>query len=462
MIFNIDKETMPREKIREIQLSRLQDLCRRVYANVPFYRRSFDEKGIKPADVQSLDDLKFLPFTLKQDMRNNYPYGLFAVPMEMIQRIHASSGTTGKATVVGYTKRDIETWAECAARSLAAAGATANDIVQVSYGYGLFTGGLGAHYGAERLGATVIPMSGGSTKRQVQLMRDFGATVLCCTPSYALHLHDAGLEIGINIKDLPLRLGVFGAEPWTEEMRREIEDKLGITATNIYGLSEIMGPGVSQSCAKEQHGMHIWEDHFLPEIIDPVSGEILPECDEQDGLHVAEDHFFVEILDPETHEPVPDGEWGELVITTLTKQGIPLVRYRTRDITSLNYTPCSCGRTHVRMNRITGRSDDMLIIRGVNVFPSQIESLLLEVQGVSPHYQLILTRENNLDYVEVQVELDGAMFSDAIKDLQQREQRIQKGIKEFLGVTTKVRLVEPHSIPRSEGKAVRVIDKRRI
>ena len=431
MIFNIDKETMPREKIREIQLSRLQDLCRRVYANVPFYRRSFDEKGIKPADVQSLDDLKFLPFTLKQDMRNNYPYGLFAGPMEMIQRIHASSGTTGKATVVGYTKRDIETWAECAARSLAAAGATANDIVQVSYGYGLFTGGLGAHYGAERLGATVIPMSGGSTKRQVQLMRDFGATVLCCTPSYALHLHDAGLEIGINIKDLPLRLGVFGAEPWTEEMRREIEDKLGITATNIYGLSEIMGPGVSQSCAKEQHGMHIWEDHFLPEIIDPVSGEILPE-----------------------------GSTGELVITTLTKQGIPLVRYRTRDITSLNYTPCSCGRTHVRMNRITGRSDDMLIIRGVNVFPSQIESLLLEVQGVSPHYQLILTRENNLDYVEVQVELDGAMFSDAIKDLQQREQRIQKGIKEFLGVTTKVRLVEPHSIPRSEGKAVRVIDRR--
>ena len=431
MIFNIDKETMPREKIREIQLSRLQDLCRRVYANVPFYRRSFDEKGIKPSDVQSLDDLKFLPFTLKQDMRNNYPYGLFAVSMEMIQRIHASSGTTGKATVVGYTKRDIETWAECAARSLAAAGATANDIVQVSYGYGLFTGGLGAHYGAERLGATVIPMSGGSTKRQVQLMRDFGATVLCCTPSYALHLHDAGLEIGINIKDLPLRLGVFGAEPWTEEMRREIEDKLGITATNIYGLSEIMGPGVSQSCAKEQHGMHIWEDHFLPEIIDPVSGEILPE-----------------------------GSTGELVITTLTKQGIPLVRYRTRDITSLNYTPCSCGRTHVRMNRITGRSDDMLIIRGVNVFPSQIESLLLEVQGVSPHYQLILTRENNLDYVEVQVELDGAMFSDAIKDLQQREQRIQKGIKEFLGVTTKVRLVEPHSIPRSEGKAVRVIDRR--
>ena len=431
MIFNIDKETMPREEIRKIQLTRLQDLCRRVYANVPFYRRSFDEKGIKPADIQTLDDLKYLPFTVKQDMRNNYPYGLFAVPMEMIERIHASSGTTGKATVVGYTKRDIEVWAECAARALAAAGATASDLVHVAYGYGLFTGGLGAHYGAERLGATVIPMSGGSTKRQVQLMRDFGATVLCCTPSYALHLYDAGLEAGINIKELPLRLGVFGAEPWTEEMRHDIEDKLGITATNIYGLSEIMGPGVAQSCAKEQHGMHLWEDHFLPDIIDPVTGAVLPE-----------------------------GSTGELVITTLTKQGIPLVRYRTRDITSLNYTPCSCGRTHVRMNRITGRSDDMLIIRGVNVFPSQIESLLLEVQGVSPHYQLILTRENNLDNVEVQVELDGAMFSDAIKDLQQREKQIQKGIKEFLGVTTKVRLVEPHSIPRSEGKAVRVVDKR--
>ena len=431
MIFNIDKETMPREEIRKVQLDRLQDLCRRVYANVPFYRRSFDEKGIKPADIQSLDDLKNLPFTVKQDMRDNYPYGMFAVPMEMIERIHASSGTTGKATVVGYTKRDIQVWAECAARALAAAGASSSDLVHVAYGYGLFTGGLGAHYGAERLGATVIPMSGGSTKRQVQLMRDFGATVLCCTPSYALHLYDAGLEAGIDIKKLPLRLGVFGAEPWTEEMRHEIEDKLGITATNIYGLSEIMGPGVAQSCAKEQRGMHLWEDHFIPEIIDPATGEVLPE-----------------------------GSTGELVITTLSKQGIPLIRYRTRDITSLNYTPCSCGRTHVRMNRITGRSDDMLIIRGVNVFPSQIESLLLEVHGVSPHYQLILTRDNNLDNVEVQVELDGAMFSDAIKDLQQREKQIQKGIKEFLGVTTRVRLVEPHSIPRSEGKAVRVVDKR--
>ena len=431
MIFNIDKETMPREKIREIQLSRLQDLCRRVYANVPFYRRSFDEKGIKPADVQSLDDLKFLPFTLKQDMRNNYPYGLFAVPMEMIQRIHASSGTTGKATVVGYTKRDIEMWAECAARSLAAAGATANDIVQVSYGYGLFTGGLGAHYGAERLGATVIPMSGGSTKRQVQLMRDFGATVLCCTPSYALHLYDAGLEIGINIKDLPLRLGVFGAEPWTEEMRREIEDKLGITATNIYGLSEIMGPGVSQSCAKEQYGMHIWEDHFLPEIIDPATGEVLPE-----------------------------GSTGELVITTLTKQGIPLVRYRTRDITSLNYTPCSCGRTHVRMNRITGRSDDMLIIRGVNVFPSQIESVLVGQPGIGPHYEIVVTREHFTDHLQVKVELVDASLLEKYSELEKVRDRIRAQLRTVLQLDVEVTLVSPNTLKRFEGKAKRVTDLR--
>ena len=431
MLFNIKQETLPREEMEALQLRRLRDLCNRVYANVPFYRKRFDEAGITPADIKSLADLKLLPFTEKQDLRNHYPYGLFAVPKDHIVRLHASSGTTGKSVVVGYTQRDLETWAELMARSLAAAGVVRSDVVHVAYGYGLFTGGLGAHYGAERLGATVVPASGGATRRQAGLLRDFGATVLCATPSYGLHLWEASMEVGVNFRDLPLRVGVFGAEPWSEAMRRDIEDKMDISAMNIYGLSEIMGPGVSQSCAKEQHGMHIWEDHFLPEIIDPVSGEILPE-----------------------------GSTGELVITTLTKQGIPLVRYRTRDITSLNYTPCSCGRTHVRMNRITGRSDDMLIIRGVNVFPSQIESLLLEVQGVSPHYQLILTRENNLDYVEVQVELDGAMFSDAIKDLQQREQRIQKGIKEFLGVTTKVRLVEPHSIPRSEGKAVRVIDRR--
>ena len=429
--WNPTMETMPREQLRALQDERLRDVVRRVYEHVPFYRNKMQQLGITPNDIHGVEDLHLLPFTEKKDLRNNYPFGLFAVPQSEIVRIHASSGTTGKPSVAGYTSGDIDRWAELMARAMYCANVGKNDIVQVAYGYGLFTGGLGAHYGAERVGASVIPMSGGNTVRQLMLMEDFGSTALCCTPSYALNLADAMEREGITLDRIRLKSGIFGAEPWTEEMRREIEDKLGITATNIYGLSEIMGPGVSQSCAKEQHGMHIWEDHFLPEIIDPVSGEILPE-----------------------------GSTGELVITTLTKQGIPLVRYRTRDITSLNYTPCSCGRTHVRMNRITGRSDDMLIIRGVNVFPSQIESLLLEVQGVSPHYQLILTRENNLDYVEVQVELDGAMFSDAIKDLQQREQRIQKGIKEFLGVTTKVRLVEPHSIPRSEGKAVRVIDRR--
>ena len=431
MYFQPEIETMSREELLDLQLERMKWCVQYAYDNVPFYQKSFKDAGVEPGDLKTLEDITKFPFVLKQDMRDNYPDGLFAVPRSKVVRLHASSGTTGQATVVGCTENDLKHWGECFARGLAICDCDENATMQIAYGYGLFTGGLGAHRGGETAGCAVIPISSGNTKRQIQMLKDMQVDVLACTPSYALHLYDAGLEIGINIKDLPLRLGVFGAEPWTEEMRREIEDKLGITATNIYGLSEIMGPGVSQSCAKEQHGMHIWEDHFLPEIIDPATGEVLPE-----------------------------GSTGELVITTLTKQGIPLVRYRTRDITSLNYTPCSCGRTHVRMNRITGRSDDMLIIRGVNVFPSQIESLLLEVQGVSPHYQLILTRENNLDYVEVQVELDGAMFSDAIKDLQQREQRIQKGIKEFLGVTTKVRLVEPHSIPRSEGKAVRVIDKR--
>ena len=433
MIFNMDKETMPREQLQELQLRRLKDMCHRVYANVPFYHRRFDEIGMTPSDIRSLDDLKFLPFTEKQDLRNGYPFGMFAVPRENIVRLHSSSGTTGKATVVGYTRRDIENWAELVARCLAMAGASAKDSVHVAYGYGLFTGGLGIHYGVERLGATVIPMSGGSTKRQVQILRDFGADVICCTPSYALFLHEAGLEAGIDFSKLPLRIGVFGAEPWSEEMRLDIERKLHLSATNIYGLSEIMGPGVAMECARVKDGMHIFEDHFLPEIIDPITGEQLPE-----------------------------GSTGELVITTLTKEGIPLLRYRTRDITSLNYEPCSCGRTHVRMNRITGRSDDMLIIRGVNVFPTQIEGILLETEGVSPHYQLILTRDGSLDNIEVQVELSDTSFSDAIKDIQQRESRIQKSIKEFLGVTTKVRLVNPRTIARSEGKAVRVIDKRNV
>lgn len=430
-MYDIDKETLPREDLEALQLRRLQDLCARVYANVPFYRKRFEENGIAPADIKSLGDIKYLPFTEKQDLRNHYPYGLFAVPREHIVRIHASSGTTGKATVVGYTARDLEVWAEIMARSLSAAGVNSRDFVHVAYGYGLFTGGLGAHDGAQKLGATVIPASGGATKRQVVLIRDFGATVLCCTPSYALFLAEAALEQGIDFRKLPLRVGVFGAEPWTEAMRLEIEQKMGIDAMNVYGLSEVMGPGVAMECLESKSGMHIWEDHFYPEIIDPVTGEQLP-----------------------------PGSVGELVITTLTKQGLPLIRYRTRDLTHLDYTPCACGRTHARLGRLRGRSDDMLIIRGVNVFPQQIETILLESEGVAPHYQIIVDREGTLDTLEVLVEVADIGFADEIRKLQSREARIQKTIKEFLGVTAKVRLVEPRSIQRSEGKAPRIIDKR--
>jgi len=431
VIFDIKQETMPREELRELQLARLKNQVERVHALVPFYRKRFDELGIKPSDIKSLKDLSLLPFTEKQDLRNHYPFGMFAVPRESIVRLHASSGTTGKATVVGYTRRDIETWADCMARSFAIAGATPSDTIHNAYGYGLFTGGLGAHYGAERLGATVVPVSGGGTKRQAILLRDFAPDVICCTPSYALHLYEAALEIGIDIKELPLRIGIFGAEPWTEEMRRDIEVKLGIKALDIYGLSEVLGPGVGMECIEAQSGLHLQEDHFLFEIIDPVSGEQLP-----------------------------DGEVGELVITTLTKEGIPLIRYRTRDLTSLNPTPCVCGRTFTRMNRIMGRSDDMLIIRGVNVFPSQIESILLETRGLTPHYQLIVDRHGPLDTLEVQVEVDEKHFSDEIKNLQRLERQIQKNIKDYLGVSAAIKLVEPRSIARSEGKAKRIIDKR--
>ncbi|MDR0467055.1 MAG: phenylacetate--CoA ligase, partial [Deltaproteobacteria bacterium] len=409
--------------------------CARVYANVPFYRARFEALGLAPEDVTSLDVLRRLPFTGKQDLRDHYPYALFAVPLENIVRIHASSGTTGKAVAAGYTKRDLETWAEVMARSLRCAGVTPCDFVHVGYGYGLFTGGLGAHYGAELLGATVIPASGGATKRQVHLMRDFKATVLCCTPTYALHVYDTGQEIGVDMKTLPLRVGVFGAEPWSEAMRADIERKLGIDALNIYGLSEVMGPGVAMECLDAKQGMHIQEDIFLPEIIDPV-----------------------------TCEPLPPGETGELVITTLTKEGLPLLRYRTRDLTSLDHTPCRCGRTFARLTRIRGRSDDMLIIRGVNVFPQQIEALLLECEGVSPHYQIMVSREDNLDVLEVRVEFAEGSLDDAdeVRKFQQRERQIQKAIKEYLGVTAKVRLVEPRSVQRSEGKAARVIDAREI
>ena len=432
MLFNIRQETLPREELEALQLRRLRDVCNRAYANVPFYRAAFDEIGLTPADIRSLDDVRHLPFTEKQDLRDHYPYGLFAVPRENIVRLHASSGTTGKAVVSGYTARDLDIWAEPAARSLSAAGVTRSDVVHVAYGYGLFTGGLGAHGGAERVGATVVPASGGATRRQAQLMCDFGATVLCCTPSFALHLWEAGQETGVDFRDLPLRIGVFGAEPWSEAMRRDMEQKMGITACNIYGLSEVMGPGVAMECAEARQGLHIWEDHFLPEIIDPVSGERLPA-----------------------------GETGELVLTTLTKEGVPLIRYRTRDLTSLDFTPCACGRTHARIARLAGRSDDMLIIRGVNVFPQQIETLVLESGGLSHNYQIVVDREGTLDTLEVHVEVDEANFADEIRKLQSLERSLAKNIKEYLGVTARVRLMEPHSIERSEGKAKRIVDRRK-
>ena len=431
MIWNDEFETLPREAIESLQLKRLRQTVERVNATVPFYRESFRQAGVRPDQIRSLDDLRRLPFTLKQDMRDNYPYGLFAVPLDQIVRIHASSGTTGKPTVVGYTRRDIDTWAELMARSFVAAGAHRGDVIHNAYGYGLFTGGLGAHYGAEKLGASVIPMSGGNTKKQIMIMQDFGSTVLTCTPSYSLYLAEAAAEEGIDIRKLKLRVGIFGAEPWSESIRQEIEAKLNIKAIDIYGLSEILGPGVGIECIEAQKGLHIWEDHFIPEIIDPETGEVLPV-----------------------------GERGELVITTITKEGIPMLRYRTRDITRLIPEPCICGRTHLRLERMSGRSDDMLIIRGVNVFPSQIESVLMTIEGIEPHYQLIVEREENLDTLEVQVEVNEQTFSDEIKVLQDLTSKIRKEIKDLLGVTCKVRLVEPKTIARSEGKAKRVIDNR--
>ncbi|MEJ5347545.1 MAG: phenylacetate--CoA ligase [Desulfosoma sp.] len=433
MIYDMEYETLPREALEAIQLRRLQTTLQRVYATVPFYRRRFDEVGFKPSDLRSLEDLRRVPFTTKQDLRDNYPYGLFAVPMENVVRIHASSGTTGKPTVVGYTARDIETWATLMARSLSAAGATRGDIIHNAYGYGLFTGGLGVHYGAEKLGASVIPISGGNTKRQIMIMKDFGATILTCTPSYALHLAEVAHEMGVDFKDLKFKAGLFGAEPWSEKMREEIERKLHLSALDIYGLSEVIGPGVAVECLEAKAGLHIFEDHFIPEIIDPNTGEVLP-----------------------------PGSTGELVFTSITKEAFPVIRYRTRDITSLNTEPCLCGRTFVRMNRVSGRSDDMLIIRGVNVFPSQIESVLMEIQGVEPHYQLVVDREDNLDKLTVLVEVGESAFSDKVKTLQDLEKLITKNIKEYLGVSAKVKLVEPKTIARSEGKAVRVIDNRKL
>jgi len=433
MIYNEEFETMPREALEALQLKRLQNVVKRVYEKVPFYKERFNSSGTKPQDVTSLDDLKRLPFTYKQDLRDNYPFGLFTVPMEDVVRIHASSGTTGKPTVVGYTRNDIDTWSKLMARTLAAGGATKHDIIHNAYGYGLFTGGLGFHYGAEMLGASVIPISGGNTKRQIMIMQDFGPTILTCTPSYALYLAEVAEEMGADFKKMKLKAGIFGAEPWSDIMRKEIEKKLNIDAIDLYGLSEIIGPGVSTECVEAKDGLHVFEDHFIPEIIDPI-----------------------------TEEPLPPGQPGELVFTTVTKEAFPVIRYRTRDISTLNYEPCACGRTHARMARVSGRSDDMLIIRGVNVFPSQIESVLLEIEGVEPHYQIMVDRDGALDMLEIDVEVNEAVFSDEIKNLQNLEKRIEHDIKDILGVSAKVKLVEPKTIKRSEGKAVRVIDKRKI
>ena len=435
MIYSEEFETLPREVLEALQLKRLKQVVQRVYHTVGFYRKAFDKAGVTPDDIKSLDDLRRFPFTTKQDLRENYPFGMFAVPMSSIVRLHASSGTTGRSTVVGYTKRDIETWSELMARCFVAAGVTKNDIIHNAYGYGLFTGGLGAHYGAEKLGASVIPMSGGNTKRQIMILQDFGPTAICCTPSYALNLAEQGKAMGIDMRSLKLRVGVFGAEPWSDKMRQEIESVLGITALNIYGLSEIMGPGVAMECIEGRNGMHIFEDHFLVETIHPDTGEVLP-----------------------------PGESGELVFTTITKEAFPLIRFRTRDISRLLTEPCRCGRTLHRMDRVTGRSDDMLIIRGVNVFPSQIEAVLLAIEGVEPQYQLIVDRTGNLDTLEIQVEVGEQIFANAdeVKVLQNMERRIVKDIKDYLGVTAKVKLVEPKTIQRLEGKSSRVLDKRRI
>ena len=432
MIWNEKIECADRNELRAIQAERLRETVQRIYHTVACYRKKMQEAGLVPADIRSLEDLNKLPFTVKQDLRDNYPFGMFTVPMSEIVRIHASSGTTGKPTVVGYTRKDLNNWAEMVSRALCMGGVHRNDIVQVAYGYGLFTGGLGLHYGCENLGASVIPISGGNTQKQLQLMQDFGTTVLACTPSYSLYLAEAMKEAGIKKEELKLRVGIFGAEPWTENMRREIEEKLGIKAIDIYGLSEIMGPGVS--C----------------------------ECENQCGMHVNEDHFLPEIIDPETLQPVAPGELGELVFTTITKEGIPLIRYRTRDLTRLIYDKCECGRTLVRMEKCKGRSDDMLIIRGVNVFPSQVESVLLGMSETEPHYLLIVEREGNLDTLNVMVEVQEQFFSDEIKKLETLRKRITANLESTLGISVNVKLVEPKTIERSAGKAKRVIDNRKL
>ena len=431
MIWNEKMETMSREELTKLQSERLVATVKRVYENVPAYRAKMDAIGLKPEDIRGVEDLSKLPFTTKADLRENYPFGLFAVPQDEIVRVHASSGTTGKPTVVGYTENDIKMWSECVARCMTMAGITKKDIVQVAYGYGLFTGGLGAHYGAEYMGATTVPMGTGNTQKLITLMKDFGATAIACTPSYLLHIAEV-LKEGGDLDKIKLRAAVCGAEPWTEEMRHQIEATLGIDAHDIYGLSEVMGPGVACDCSYH-NGLHVCEDHFIPEIISPT-----------------------------TLEPVPEGETGELVFTTITKEGLPLIRYRTRDLTSITYEKCKCGRTTCRISRFKGRSDDMLIIRGVNVFPSQVEEALLQVDGVSPHYLIVVDRVNNLDTMEIMVEVDEKFFSDEIKGLEALSKKIAKAVQQMIGLNAKIKLVEPRTIERSMGKAVRVQDKRKL
>jgi phenylacetate-CoA ligase len=429
-MFDAAAETMPREALAALQLRRLQETLQRAYASVPHFKRKFDAARVKPGDLKSLGDISRFPFTTKADLRENYPFGMFAVPRSEVLRVHASSGTTGKPTVVGYTRGDLDRWSDLMARSIACAGARPGDIVHNAYGYGLFTGGLGIHYGAERLGCTVVPLSGGGTERQVALLMDFKADVLCATPSYALNIAEVAAGMGVDLAEAPVRLGIFGAEPWSDAMRRDLEARLGITAIDFYGLSEVMGPGVASECHAAQSGLHGWEDHFL-----------------------------FEVIDQETQEPLPVGQTGELVITTLTKEALPMVRYRTRDITRLESAPCACGRTHVRIMRVTGRNDDMLIIRGINVYPSQVEAVLVGLPGIAPHYQIVLTREGALDAMTVEVELaPGEATGEA--DRARKAGEVAHHVKSLIGVTCAVDIKQPGEIPRSQGKAVRVRDLR--
>ncbi|GAB6159070.1 phenylacetate--CoA ligase [Desulfotomaculum varum] len=430
MIWNKACETMDREELQRLQASRLQQTVANVYQRVPFYKELFDRHGVCPADIKTAADVTRLPFTTKTALRDNYPFNMFAVPMKKVVRLHASSGTTGKPTVVGYTRQDIETWSELVARMVTAAGVTDEDVAQVSFGYGLFTGAFGLHYGLEKVGATVVPSSTGNTEKQIMLIQDFGTTALIGTPTYALHMAEVARGMGIDPKTLGVKVGLFGSEAWTESMRDEIERIWGLFATDNYGLSEIIGPGVAGECRQRQ------------------------------GMHIAEDHFLVEVINPATGEPVPDGEEGELVITSLTKEALPIIRYRTRDITVKTSEPCPCGRTHARIRKVTGRTDDMLIVSGVNVFPSQIEDVLLQIDGVAPHYQIIVTKKGYLDALEIQVEMNDAAFTGNWRDLEALEAKVRSRLLAVLSINPKVKLLEPRSLERSVGKAKRVIDLR--